>query len=208
LPIHFALRWLLLQPCWRLQRLPLLLLPNRLLCRLSLLRWLSPLQLPMSRPLLLPQRPSLQLRRWPALFRWLLSLLRWRRWQPLWLLQLWSLLWPQLPELRLVLFQLLSVALVLQAYPKRLLLWPVRFALRWLMLLPWLPLQQQLSMSLPDRPLCRLLWSRYSLLLWSQRWLRLLLQLLPLWQLQRWLARFRWLQWLLRWLRWPRLSLQ
>jgi hypothetical protein len=47
LPIHFARRWLLLLPCLPLQRLPLLLLPDRLLCRLSLLHWLSPLQLPM-----------------------------------------------------------------------------------------------------------------------------------------------------------------
>jgi hypothetical protein len=78
---------------------------------------------------LLPQRPSLQLRRWPALFRWLQWLLRWRRWQPLWLLQLWSLLWLPLPGLRLVLPQLLSVEPVLLAYSMQLLLLPIRFEL-------------------------------------------------------------------------------
>jgi hypothetical protein len=61
-----------------------------------------------------------------------------------------------LPELRLVLSPLLSVEPVLLVYPTRLPLWPVRFALRWLLPQPLLPLQQQLLLPLPDRPLCRL----------------------------------------------------
>jgi hypothetical protein len=78
---------------------------------------------------LLPQRPSLQLRRWPALFRWLQWLLRWRRWQPLWLLQLWSLLWLPLPGLQLALSPLRSVVPVLLACSMQLLLLPIRFEL-------------------------------------------------------------------------------
>jgi hypothetical protein len=46
------------------------------------------------------------------------------------------------------------------------------------------------------------------LLLWSQRWLRLLLRL-PQWlRLRRWLVLFRWQRWRLRWLPQQQLSLQ
>jgi hypothetical protein len=90
----------------------------------------------------------------------------------------------------------------MQACPKRLPLWPIRFALRWLLPLPCLQLLQQQSLPRPNRPLWRLWWLRCSLRLLSLRWMRLLLQL-PHWlRLQRWLARFHWLQWLLRWLHW------
>jgi hypothetical protein len=64
--------------------------------------------------------------------------------------------------------------------PKPAPLWPVRFALRWLLPLPCLQLQQPLLLLLPDRTLYRQLSFRCSLLLWSRRWLRLLLQL-PQW---------------------------
>jgi hypothetical protein len=123
--------------------------------------------------------------------------------QSLW----WSLPLP-LPGLQLALSPLLSVVLALQVCPKRLLLLPIHFARRWLLQQPLLPLQQQLLLPRPNRLLCRLLWSRCSLLPWSQRWLRLLLQL-PQWlRLRRWLARFRWQRWLLRWLPQQQLSLQ
>jgi hypothetical protein len=105
--------------------------------------------------LLLPQ--WLRLQRLRALFRWLLSQLRLRRWQPLWRLQLWSSLWLPLQVLRLVLFQFPSVEPVWQACPKLLLLWPIRFARHWLLPLPLLPLQQQMSLKRPSRLLCRLL---------------------------------------------------
>jgi hypothetical protein len=60
---------------------------------------------------LLRLRPLWQLQRWLEFLLWLRWLLRWRRLQPLWLLWLlWSLRLP-LPGLRLVLFQLPSVAL-------------------------------------------------------------------------------------------------
>jgi hypothetical protein len=49
--------------------------------------------------------------RWLEFLRWLRWLLRWRRLQPLWLLQLWSLLWLPLPGLQLALSPLLSVVL-------------------------------------------------------------------------------------------------
>jgi hypothetical protein len=68
-----------------------------------------------------------------------------------------------------------------------------------------LRLQQQLLPMLPDRLPCRLLWFRCSLLLWSLRWLRLLLQLPQCLRLQRWLVLFRWLLLQLRWRRWQRL---
>jgi hypothetical protein len=71
--------------------------------------------------------------------------------QSLW----WSLPLP-LPGLQLALSPLLSGVLALQAYPKRIPLWLVRLALRWLLLQPLLPLQQQLLLLLPNRPLCRL----------------------------------------------------
>jgi hypothetical protein len=74
---------------------------------------------------------------------------------------------------------------VLLVYPTRLPLWPVRFALRWLLQQQLLPLQQLLSLQRPIRPLCRLLWFRCSLLLWSLRWLRLLPLLRPSLPLQR-----------------------
>jgi hypothetical protein len=147
----------------------------------------------MKRQLLLQPLQCLRLRRWLARFRWQRWLLRWRRWQPLWRLQLWSSLWLPLPELRLVLSQLPSVVLGSQVCPRPVPLWPVRFALRWLLLLPCLQLQQPLLLLLPDRTLCRQLSFRYSLPLWSQRWLRLLLQPLQCLRQQRWLARFRWL---------------
>jgi hypothetical protein len=86
--------------------------------------------------------------------------------------------------------------------PKPAPLWPVRFALRWLLPLPWLRLQQPLLPMLPDRLPCRLLWFRCSLLLWSLRLLRLLLQLPQRLRLQRWLVLFRWLLSQLRWRRW------
>jgi hypothetical protein len=92
------------------------------LCRLSSLHWLLPLQLPMWRPLLPQLRPLWLLPRWRALFRWQRWLLRWLHWRPMSLQSLWWLLRLPLPELRLVLSQLLSVVLVLQVYPKRLLL--------------------------------------------------------------------------------------
>jgi hypothetical protein len=61
---------------------------------------------------LLPQLQLLwQLQRWLALFRWLLSQLRWRHSLPLSLLPLWPSLRLRLQELRLVLFPLLSVVL-------------------------------------------------------------------------------------------------
>jgi hypothetical protein len=47
LQVRFALRWLLPLQYWRLQQPLLLPLPSRPLCRLSSLRWLSPLQLQM-----------------------------------------------------------------------------------------------------------------------------------------------------------------
>jgi hypothetical protein len=126
----------------------------------------------------------------------------------LWLLWLlWSLRL-LLPGLRLVLSPLLSVEPVLQVCPRPVPLWPIGFALRWLLLQPLLPLQRQLLLLLPDRPLCRLLWFRCSLLLWSQRLRQLLLQLLQCLRLQRWLVLFRWLQWLLRWRHLPPMSLQ
>jgi hypothetical protein len=57
----------------------------------------------------------------------------------------------------------------------------VRLELRWLLLLPCWRLQQPLLLLLlPDRTLYRQLSFRCSLLLWSRRWLRLLLQL-PQW---------------------------
>jgi hypothetical protein len=46
-PVRLALRWLLPLPCWRLQQPLWLQRPDRPLCRLSSLRSLSPLQLPM-----------------------------------------------------------------------------------------------------------------------------------------------------------------
>jgi hypothetical protein len=155
-PVRFALRWLLPLPCLQLQQPLLLLLPDRTLYRqlsfrCSLLLW--------SRRLLrlllqLPQR--LRLQRWLVLFRWLLSQLRWRCWQPLWRLQLWSSLWLPLPGLRLAFLQLLSIARALLACPKRLPLLQVRFALRWLLPLQYWRLQQPLLLRLPSRPLCRL----------------------------------------------------
>jgi hypothetical protein len=65
--------------------------------------------------------------------------------------------WLPLPELLLVLPQLPSVVLALLVYPRPVPLWPVRFALRWLLPLPWLRLQQPLSLQRPSRLLCRLL---------------------------------------------------
>jgi hypothetical protein len=53
----------------------------------------------------------LRLRRWLARFRWQRWLLRWLPQQRLSLQSLWWLLRLPLPELRLVLFQLLSVVL-------------------------------------------------------------------------------------------------
>jgi hypothetical protein len=138
------------------------------------------------------QQPSWRLQRLRERLHWLQWLLRLRRWQPLWRLQLWSSLWPQLPELQLVLSPLPSVVLALLACPRPVPLWPVRFALRWLLPLPCLQLLRMLLLLLPDRTLCRLLWFRCSLLLWSQRLRRLLPLLRPSLQLQRWLARFHW----------------
>jgi hypothetical protein len=114
---------------------------------------------------LLRLRPLWQLQRWLVLFHWPLSQLRWRRWQPLWLLQLWSLLWLPLPGLQLALSPLLSVVPVLLACSMQLLLLPIRFELHLLKPLRWSPLQRLPLRPLPVRPLCRLLWSRYSLLL-------------------------------------------
>jgi hypothetical protein len=94
-----------------LQQQPSLQRPSQPLCRLSSLRWLSPLQLPMLRPLLLQLPQCLQQQRLREWLHWLLSQLRLRRWQPMWRLQLWSSLWLPLPELQLALSQLLSVAL-------------------------------------------------------------------------------------------------
>jgi hypothetical protein len=208
LPIHFARHWLLRLPCLLLLQLRSLMQQERLLCRLlwsrySLLPWSQRLRR------LLPQLlQCLRLRRWLVLFRWLQWLLRWRRWQPLWLLQLWSLLWLPLPGLQLALSPLLSVVLALQVYPKRIPIWPVRFARHWLLQQPLLPLQQQLLLPRPNRLLCRLLWSRCSLLPWSQRLRRLLPQLLQCLRLRRWLVLFRWQRWRLRWLPQQRLSLQ
>jgi hypothetical protein len=140
----------------------------------------------------------LRLQRLRERFRWLQLLLRSPHWRPLWLLQLWSLLWLPLPGLRLVWSPLLSVELALLVCPRPVPLLSIHFARHWLQRLPLLPLQQPLLLPLPDRTLYRQLSFRCSLLLWSRRWLRLLLQL-PQWlRLRRWLARFRWLQWLLR----------
>jgi hypothetical protein len=97
---------------------------------------------------------------------------------------------------------------VLLVYPTRLPLWPVRFALRWLLQQQLLPLQQLLSLQRPIRPLCRLLWFRCSLLLWSLRWLQLLLQLPQCLLRQRWLVLFHWPLSQLRLLHWQPLSLQ
>jgi hypothetical protein len=154
------------------------------------------------------QQPSWRLQRLRERFHWLLSQLRWQHWRPLWLLWLlWSLPLP-LPGLRLVWSPLPSVVLASQVCPRPVPLWPVRLALRWLLLQPLLPLQQQLLLQRPSRSLCRLLSFRYSLLLWSQRLRQLLLQPLQCLRLQRWLVLFRWLHWLLRWLRRPQLSLR
>jgi hypothetical protein len=164
--------------------------------------------LPKWRPLLLRLRPLWQLLRWLEFLRWRLLQLHSLHWQPLSLQSLWWLPRPPLPELRLVLSPLLSVVLALQVYPKRIPIWPVRFARHWLLQQPLLPLQQQLLLPRPNRLLCRLLWSRCSLLLWSQRWLRLLLQPLQCLRLRRWLVLFRWQRWRLRWLPQQQLSLQ
>jgi hypothetical protein len=158
--------------------------------------------------LLLPQRPLWRLQRLRERFRWLQWLLRWRRWQPLWLVQLWSLLWLPLPGLQLALSPLLSVEPVLQVCPKPVPLLPIHFARRWLLLLPCLPLQRLPLRPLPVRPLCRLLWSRYSLLLWLLRWQQLLLPQLPSLQQPHLQALFRWLLSQLRWPHSPPLSLQ
>jgi hypothetical protein len=102
------------------------------------------------------QQPSWRLQRLRERFHWLLSQLRWQHWRPLWLLWLlWSLPLP-LPGLRLVWSPLPSVVLASQVCPRPVPLWPVRLALRWLLLQPLLPLQQQLLLLLPNRPLCRL----------------------------------------------------
>jgi hypothetical protein len=157
---------------------------------------------------LLLLRPLWQLQRWLARFHWLQWLLRWQHWRPLWLLWLlWSLRL-QLPGLRLVLSPLQSVEPVLLVCPKRLQLWPVRFALRWQLPLLYLRLQQQLSLQRPSRPLCRLSSIHWPSPLWSQRWQLLLLLQRPLWRQKRLLEFLRLQRWLLRWRRWPLLSLQ
>jgi hypothetical protein len=61
-----------------------------------------------------------------------------------------------LPELRLVLSPLLSVEPVLLVCLRPVPLLPIHFARHWLLPQPLLPLQQQLLLPLPDRPLCRL----------------------------------------------------
>jgi hypothetical protein len=190
LPIHFARHWLLRLPCLLLLQLRSLMQQERLLCRLlwsrySLLPWSQRLRR------LLPQLPQwLRLRRWLARFRWQRWLLRWLPQQQLSLQSLWWLPLPPLPELRLVLSPLLSVVLALQVYPKRIPIWPVRFARHWLLQQPLLPLQQQLLLPRPNRLLCRLLWSRCSLLLWSRRLRQLLLQPLQCLRLPHLRARF------------------
>jgi hypothetical protein len=150
----------------------------------------------------------LPLQRWLEFLRWRLSQLRSLHWQPLSLQSPLSLLWLPLPGLQLVLPQLPSVVLALQVCPRPVPLLSIHFVRHLLLPQPLLPLQQQLSLQRPSRSLCRLLWFRYSLLLWSLRLLRLLLQLPQCLRLQRWLALFRWLQWRLRWRRWRQLSLQ
>jgi hypothetical protein len=106
---------------------------------------------------LLQLRPLWRLQRWLEFLRWLRWLLRWRRLQPLWLLQLWSLLWLPLPGLQLALSPLLSVVPVLLACSMQLLLLPIRFELHSLKPLRWSPLQRLLLPMLPVRLLCRLL---------------------------------------------------
>jgi hypothetical protein len=157
LQVRFARRWLLPLPCWRLQQPLLPMLPDRLPCRLlwfrcSLLLWSLRLQ-----RLLLQPLQCLRLQRWLALFHWLLSQLRWRHSPPLSLQSLsWSLALLQ-PELRLAFLQLLLIARVLLACPKRLPLWPVRLARNSLLPLQCLQLQRLPLLLLPNRPLWRLL---------------------------------------------------
>jgi hypothetical protein len=152
--------------------------------------------------------PLWRLQRWLEFLRWRLSQLHWLHWQHLSLQSPLSSLWLPLPGLRLVLPQLPSVEPVLLPCSMQLLLLPVRFALRWLMQLPCWRLQQQLSLQRPSRLLCRLLWFRCSLLLWSLRWLQLLLQLPQCLLRQRWLVLFHWPLSQLRLLHWQPLSLQ
>jgi hypothetical protein len=158
---------------------------------------------------LLPQLQLLwQLQRWLVLFRWQRWQLRSRHSLPLSLQLLWWSLLLQLLGLPLVLSQLPSVVLASQVCPRPVPLLPIHFARRWLLPLPLLPLQQQLSLQRPSRLLCRL-----SSLRWLSQlqlpMLRLLLLLQqPSWRLQRLRERFHWLQWLLRLRHSPQLSLQ
>jgi hypothetical protein len=162
LPIHFARRWLLPLPCLRLLQQLSLSLPVRPLCRLLWFRCSLLLRSQRLRRLLLQPLQWLLLQRLLVLFRWLQWLLRLLRLLPMWLLPLWPSLPPLQPELRIVFLPLLSIARALQAYPKLILLWPVRFALRWLLPLHWSPLQRPLLLM----PLIRLLW-RLSSLRWQ-----------------------------------------
>jgi hypothetical protein len=127
---------------------------------------------------LLQPLQCLRLQRWLVLFRWLQWLPHWLQRQPLSLLWLLWSLWPQLPGLRLVLSPLPSVVLAMLACPRPVPLWPVRLALRWLLPLPCLRLQQQLSLKRPSQPLCRLSSLRWLSPLQLQM-LRPLLLLLP-----------------------------
>jgi hypothetical protein len=115
---------------------------------------------------------------------------------------------PPLPELRLVLSQLLSVEPVLLACPVRLLLLPILLARHWLLQLPCLPLLQQPSLQRPSRPLCCLSSLHWLWPLQLPMLRPLLLQLPQCLQQERLRERLHWLQWLLRWRRWPLLSLQ